>query len=82
LLGGGVIPVLSVGDLFMVESVCRRVESVCIRVEGVLPAFVVSRIRSFRLWVVELEVVTLPFDESTFVESVWIRVDARVVSCG
>jgi hypothetical protein len=82
LLGGGVIPVLSVGVMFMVESVCSRVESVCIRVDGVLPAVVVSRIRSFFLCVVELDVVTLPFDESTFVESVWMRVDERVVSCG
>ena len=79
--GGGLIRVLSVGDTFIVESVCRRVESECIRVAGVLPAVVVSRMRSCFCFV-ESVVITLPFAESTFVESVWMRVDERVVSCG
>ena len=60
---------LSVGDTFIEESECRRVESVCIRLDGVLPAVVVSRMRScfcFR----ESVVITLPFAESIFVESV------------
>jgi hypothetical protein len=70
-LGVGVpIRVLSVGDTFIVESECRRAESVCTRVGGVLPAAVVSRMRSRDLRVEELELVTLPFDESTLVESV------------
>jgi hypothetical protein len=70
-LGLGVpIRVLSVGDTFIEESECRRAESVCTRVGGVLPAVVVSRMRSRDLRVDELELVTLPFDESTLVESV------------
>ena len=63
------IRVLSVGDTFIVESVCRRVESVCIREGGVLPAMVVSRMRSF-FCLMESVVITLPFAESIFVESV------------
>jgi hypothetical protein len=82
-LGFGVrIFVLSVGVTFIDESECRRAESECTLLGGVLPAFVVSRMRSFRLNVVELELVTLPFEESTRVESEWMRVDERVVSCG
>ena len=70
-LGLGVpIRVLSIGDTFIDESECRRVESVCTRVDGILPAFVVSRMRSFLFVVEDSVVVTLPFDESTFVESV------------
>ena len=59
---------LSVGDTFIVESVCRLAESVCTFV--VLPAVVVSRTRSFFFFVDVLELVTLPFAESIFVESV------------
>ena len=76
------IRVLSVGDMFIVESVCVREESECTLLGGILPAVVVSRMRSFFLRVEEFDVVPLPFDESTRVESVWMRVDARVVSCG
>jgi hypothetical protein len=82
LLVGGRIPVLSVGDMFIVESECRCAESECTRLGGVLPAFVVSRIRSRFLNFVVSMVVTLPFAESTRVESVWMRVVVRVVSCG
>jgi hypothetical protein len=82
LLVGVCIPVLSVGDTFIVESECRRAESECTRLEGVLPAEVVSRIRSRFLYLVVSMVVTLPFAESTRVESVWMRVVVRVVSCG
>lgn len=82
-LGFGVcIFVLSVGVTFIEESECSRAESVCTLLDGVLPAAVVSRIRSFLLCVVELDVVTLPFAESTRVESVWMRVVERVVSWG
>jgi hypothetical protein len=77
-LEGG-IRVLSVGDAFIVESECHFVES---ERTFVLPAVVVSRMRSFFLRVEELSVVTLPFDESTRVESLWMRVVERVVSCG
>jgi hypothetical protein len=76
------VRVLSVGDAFIVESECRCDESECTLLGGVLPAVVVSRMRSFFLCVEELEVVTLPFDESTRVESVRVRADERVVSCG
>jgi len=65
---GGPIRVLSVGETFIDESVCRRVESVCTFV--VLPAVVVSRMRSFFFFVDVLELVTLPFAESIRVESV------------
>jgi hypothetical protein len=68
-VGGGLIRVLSVGDEFIVESECHFVESECTLLAGVLPAVVVSRMRSFFLRVEELLVVTLPFDESTRVES-------------
>ncbi|MEP7067423.1 MAG: hypothetical protein ABI889_15420 [Gemmatimonadota bacterium] len=72
MLGVGVpIRVLSAGDTFIDESVCTLVESVWTRLDGVFPAFVVSRMRSLFCRVVdEFEVVTLPFDESTRVESV------------
>jgi hypothetical protein len=68
--GGVLIFELSVGEAFIVESECRRVESECTLLGGILPAVVVSRTRSFFLCVEVLEVVTLPFDESTRVESV------------
>jgi hypothetical protein len=70
------IRVLSVGDAFIVESECHFVESECTLLESSLPAVVVSRMRSFFLVVEEFVVVTLPFAESTRVESVRIRVDA------
>ena len=73
---------LSFGDMFIVESECRRAESVCTRLGGVLPAVVVSRIRSRFLNFVVSMVVTLPFAESVRVESVRMRVVERVVSCG
>jgi hypothetical protein len=74
--------VLSVGVTFIVESECRRAESECTWLGGVLPALVVSRIRSrFLNFVVSIEV-TLPFAESVWVESVWMRLVERVVSCG
>jgi len=80
-LGFGVcIFVLSVGLTFIEESECSRAESECTLLGGVLPAVVVSRIRSFFLCVVDFDVVTLPFAESTRVESVWMRVVERVVS--
>lgn len=69
-VGGVLIRVLSVGDLFIDESECHFVESECTLLAGVLPAVVVSRMRSFFLVVVEFVVVTLPFAESTREESV------------
>ena len=81
-VGGVCICMLSVGDMFIVESECRRAESVCTRLAGVLPAVVVSRIRSRFLNIVVSVVVTLPFAEAIRVESVWMRVVERVVSCG
>jgi hypothetical protein len=80
--GGVLIRMLSVGDTFIVESECRRVESECTWLVGVLPALVVSRIRSCFVYFVVSVVITLPFAESTLVESLCIRVDERVVSCG
>jgi len=79
-LGFGVcIFVLSVGLTFIEESECSRAESVCTLLGGVLPAVVVSRIRSF-LCAADFDVVTLPFAESTRVVSGWMRVADRVVS--